>query len=101
MPCWEVRLLSVEFHAENRDLLEEALRARGLTYRENVPGVLSLSNGMELDLNRGTATVQDYQQRELNQLKQAYSVAAIKKVAARNQWALQQNGPTQFAAVRT
>jgi len=56
---------------------------------------------MELDLNRGTATVQDYQQRELNQLKQAYSVAAIKKVAARNQWALQQNGPTQFAAVRT
>jgi hypothetical protein len=78
MPCWEVRTVSVEFKAENRKLLDAAIRSIGMGVREE-NGLLSLDYGaIKLDLKAGKAEVQDGYQNRLNELKQAYSREAVK-----------------------
>lgn len=84
MPCYEVRTMSVEFKAKHVDVLEQALKNLGWYYNINQDRVTT--RGMTIWLEKNRADIQDYQQRELNELKRAYSSAAIDKVTKRNLW---------------
>ena len=85
MPCYEVRTMSVEFHAEHRDVLLQALKNLGWNYTVLSSGKV-LSKGMELDLAAGKAELPENCQGQLNMLKRAYSAAALDKVAKLNMW---------------
>ena len=91
MPCWQVRTISVEFKAQHRDLLDEALNDLGWEVLEqNVYGILVRPKGsrdsIRLDLVRGEATFDEQMQDRLNELKVGYSRAAVRKVAKQKGW---------------
>jgi hypothetical protein len=94
MPCYEVRTLSVEFHAKNRKLLEQAIdslcwhRVYDPVYDRIYVADANNLNGFTIDLAQERATVTEGQQRNVNLLKQAYSKAALRKVAKLQGWQL-------------
>ena len=89
MPCYQVRTMSVEFHAKNRGLLERAITALGWSmYVEGDIMWVTPTNGVgfSLDLKRGQAVIRSREQADLNTLKQQYSKEAIKRAASANEW---------------
>lgn len=88
MPCYQVRTMSVEFHAEYADLLEKAINNLGWSTirRGNLWTTGPVGQSMSIDLDVGQATIKEGQQGFLNELKRAYSAQAIKAVAAKNRW---------------
>lgn len=102
MPCWEVRTMSVEFKAAHADLLDKALDSLGLVRDWNgAKTYCRLSNGIELDLRSGKAAIQPDQQGKLNELKRAYSMEALKKVAVQNRWTVSKSKATKGTLIRT
>ena len=99
MPCWEVRTLSVEFQAKYRDLLEEAIADLGWSLDQLKEGRWQIfpqgATSFLVDLDQGKATITDGQQRHLNQLKVAYSQAAVRKVAKKRGWKTKFTSPTK------
>ena len=85
MPCYEVRTLSVEFKAKHVDVLKEALDNLG--WRYSIFGEDVVTRGMTIQLGEQKAVITDFQQSQLNQLKRAYSSAALDRVAKKNRWA--------------
>lgn len=102
MPCYEVRTISVEFRAENRKLLADAIRATGMEVTSSTDTVLSLGYGaIVLNLANGKAEVQDGYQGKLNELKRAYSAEAVKAAAKKCQWGVKlQGNKAQITKVR-
>jgi hypothetical protein len=101
MPCWEVRTMSVEFHAKHQRLLEQAIDALGW-YREaatqgNILVVRPKGSWdpLTIDLDTSRATIADYQQGHLNELKQQYSKEALKRAAKLAGWNLRAKTATQ------
>ena len=93
MPCYEVRTVSVEFKAENRKLLADAIRATGMEVTGSTDKVITLGYGaIELNLATGKAEIREGQQGHLNQLKRAYSAEAIKAAAKKCQWGVKRQG---------
>lgn len=91
MPCWEVNVYTLEFKAENIDLLKEALESLGYNYEiwESRGEMLcSLRGGIELNLTRGQATVSDYNRSKLTRIRQEYSWKAIEKATKKKKWFL-------------
>ena len=87
MPCWEVRTMSVEFKAKHKGLLQNALRALGLSY-ELTGDVFDISGLGKINLNKGIAEIEQFGQRKLNQLKQQYSKESLKRAAKLQGWQL-------------
>ena len=87
MPCYEVRTMSVEFKAQHKSLLMMALKNLGWNWREE-NGKLNVSYDIVIDLSNQQAEVPEGRrsQSKLNELKRAYSSAAISKVAKVNLW---------------
>ncbi len=86
MPCHQIRTLSVEFQMKNQYLLREAIAELGWMVREMGNKVSLRGGGIILDLDKQEAQVQDGWQDSLNELKRAYSSAALGKVAKLNLW---------------
>ena len=87
MPCYEVQRISVEFHAENKELLMKALKSLGWKHEIRTDGKVSIDyNTIVLDLEKGKAEMESYQQDRLNQLKRAYSQQAIAAACKQNLW---------------
>ena len=87
MPCYEVRTMSVEFQAQNRIVLNDAIEQLQLSVEVMLDGKISLHDGnIVLDLETKTAQVTEGHQDRLNDLKRAYSSAALDKVAKMNFW---------------
>ena len=91
MPCWEVRTMSVEFGVKHSMLLVKALGAMNLNYtmQGSVVDVVGLG---KIDLSKGVAEIDRYNQKKLNQLKQAYSKECVKKAAKLQGWQLKTRG---------
>jgi len=91
MPCYEVRTISVEFRAENRDVLDAAIKQlgwgaiRAFADRVTLPGI-------SLDLEAGRAEVQEGFQGRLNELKRAYATEAVRAAAKKVRWSCKQQG---------
>lgn len=92
MPCYSVQTISVKFNAKHRDVLDAALKDAGVKVISDVKGILTLDDGIVLDLEQGVAEVRPYQQAALNRLKQAYTAAALKKVCGQKRWATSWQG---------
>jgi len=88
MPCYEVRTMSVEFKAQHKDLLIEAIKKLGWEREMRLVGDTVIVRGMRVDLKTQKAEISEgrmYNDR-LNELKRAYSSAALDRVAKRNRW---------------
>lgn len=93
MPCYEVRTVSVEFKADNRQLLDAAIKATGMMIWQHDTDVINLEYGsVILDLTTGTAKIQDGYQDKLNELKRAYSKECVKAAAKKAAWNVKWSG---------
>ena len=91
MPCYESRTISVEFHAEHRAVLDDAIASLGWRVREMDNGVLSVNGGwLTIYLEEGRAVTSS--QSDLNRLKVAYSKESLKRACKRNGWQLKLKG---------
>lgn len=86
MPCYTVRLTSVEFLAEHADKLETALKALGWAYNTNYREQKFYVGGIVLDLKAGRATIPEGQQSGLNELKRAYSLECVRASGMAKNW---------------
>lgn len=87
MPCYQIRTMSVEFKADNRDLLDAALAALGWKVFEQFSGQLIVGNGeIKINLKAGIAEVQIGAQSKLNELKRAYARQSINAAAKKAGW---------------
>jgi hypothetical protein len=88
MPCYQVRTVSVEFKSKNKKLLEEAAKKLGWIYSETEDGKAVIGSRFVIDFKTRKATFEDYRQGDFNQLKRAYSEAAIEAIAKKKRWAI-------------
>jgi hypothetical protein len=87
MPCYEIRLTTVEFKAEHKDLLMDAIKGLKLNAEIMSDGKISLHYGaIILDLKAGQAQVMDGYQDRLNGLKRAYTAQAVNKFSKLQGW---------------
>jgi hypothetical protein len=86
MPCYEVREVQVEFKAQSKEILLEAVKKAGIYhYWNDLINILS-GQGWAIDLEKQTATVIEGYEKNLNQVRRAYSEAVINEVAKRKKW---------------
>lgn len=95
MPCYEVRLVSVEFKAAHKDLLLEALKQLGLSARVS-GNTLYVQGGIEINLDEQRITCPRQQQGLVNRIKQKYSEVVLKKVAEKKKWTVASKGVNKF-----
>ena len=86
MPCYTVRLLSVEFTGQSQQLLEASARALNWNYTRN--GNRVQIGPVTVDLDAKTATTRN--QDDINNLKREYSKQAVKSAARAKGWTLDQ-----------
>jgi len=105
MPCYTVRTMSVEFKAEHRDLLEQAIKNLGWKYTRLDTGLLidcdDSANSMRIDLVNSKATITADQQPLLNLLKRTYSVCCLQRVTAKNNWTLTRSTATKGSLIKS
>lgn len=94
MPCYEVRTMSVEFKADNRQLLDAAIKAIVLeAYWHTEDRVdVGLGNNIRLNLSNGVALVAVGYQDKLNELKRAYSKECVRAAAKKASWNVKWSG---------
>lgn len=87
MPCYQVRLVTVEFKAENKELLTKSLKDIGMWFQEypNRKNIIYLSDG-QIDLERQTISIPDYFAHKINELKRKYSENVVRMIAAKKKW---------------
>jgi hypothetical protein len=95
MPCYEVRLVSVEFKAAHRDLLLQALDELGWGHREE-GRTIYVSGGLEISLDGQQVRCPKGMQSRVNAIKQKYSEVVLKKVAAKKKWSVKAKGQNKF-----
>ena len=95
MPCYEVRLVSVEFKAAHRDLLLQALKELGLSYRED-ENTIYVGGGIQIDLARQQVRCASERRDLVNQIKQQYSAVVLKRVAEKKKWSVSASGKNKF-----
>jgi hypothetical protein len=91
MPCYEVRTMSVEFKAENSGLLDKAVKALGWEIQHSGKTAYVRTKTydvFEINLQDGKARIREGMQGDLNALKRAYSMEAIKQAASAKKWAV-------------
>jgi len=93
MPCWEVNYMSVEFKADNIDLLCAALDDLSLRYTYSPEAhVLRVAGGLTIYLNEGGKTGRvEYPEGRIdavNRLKRAYSRQVLQQVTSKKRWFL-------------
>lgn len=98
MPCYTVQTMSVSFKAQNEDMLVAALNGhqdtRTWSFRKvgKMIEVQTNNGSITLDLAAETASLRGQDtsklQADLNELKRAYSMEAVKVIARRQHWTL-------------
>lgn len=83
MPCYQVNLMSVKFHAKNTDLLKETLTAKGYRFVQLSDGRIGINTprGTMITVGNGTADYQKADEATLNAIRVAYTHANIRRLA--------------------
>lgn len=95
MPCYTIRLVTVEFKAKNKEVLKKVLESQGIrVYEEN--GCFILSGGLKgvINFTAQIATVRE--DVNLNRIKQLYAKQIIKQVAEKKKWLFKQTGENKI-----
>ena len=108
MPCYTINLVSVEFKAENKELLMKALKQAGKTYSydENLDankiGVFDPKVGawMTLFLDGRPSIIPQASMPILNQLKRKYSEVVVLEAARAKRFAIRKLSENKLLAVR-
>src|SRR3990167_1756368 len=104
MPCDSIRLCQVEFTAARPDLLAAALK--GLGWRVHNVNAQRLSattksgQRFEVDFGSGRATVQQGQEKLVDEAKVAYTFKLAEAAAKRFNWNYRKTGQNTFAISR-
>jgi hypothetical protein len=107
MPCYTVNLVSVEFKAENKELLVKALKQMGASYSydenfdANRISVFSAAGGwMHLFLDGRPSRIDATATKALNQLKRKYSEVVVLEAARAKRFAIRKLSENKLLAVR-
>ena len=98
MPCYEVNYISVEFKAKHKEVLKQALKNLGYSFRENKDRIYT--NYFEFDLKNQKVIMEADFQSDLNKVKQEYSAVAIEAIAKKRRWASKRINQNQFQLVK-
>jgi len=98
MPCYQTNLMSVEFKAENHDLLFKALDALNLPYVVLTSGEISVTtpDGRITIGTNGTAQVPVNAQSRLNNIKVEYARQIVYHVASKRRLTVTEKEENRF-----
>jgi hypothetical protein len=104
MPCYTVQTMSVTFKAQNAELLLEAVKSLGLRFTAGRKiNITTRSGRIIIDLDAETAELSGSSttlvQNDLNELKRAYSMEALKVIARKQHWSLKSKPSNKMAGV--
>ena len=85
MPCYTVRLISVEFKAQNEAVLKKAASILKWSYVKN--GNVAQVGWVKVFLDTQLAEAES--QKDINALKRAYSQAAVSQAAQAKGWTVE------------
>jgi len=92
MPCYTVQTMSVAFKAQNEDLLIAALNELDWKFQKIGRKISILGQGIVLDLATEQAVLTgaglQVAQDNLNQLKRAYAMEAVKQLTRKQHWSI-------------
>jgi hypothetical protein len=98
MPCYEVRLVTVEFKAKNKDVLIEVLKEMDFQVDVRPTGEITLKKGWNtagnIDLPKQTAEFKDAG--IANEIKRKYAEKIIQQVALKKKWLFKQMEKNQI-----
>lgn len=108
MPCYEIRTVNVAFHIENTDLLKKALIAQGFKIYESSSQINFYDKaGRSVTINFSNSQISSkdyYDEKSLadlsNQIKRAYSLEVINKVASAGKWFSKKVSENKYQLVR-
>jgi hypothetical protein len=93
MPCYEVNRMSVEFNAENEQILSKAIKALGFSEAKTVGGWIRVAGSeagrfCRITIKGNTAEIQNDAQSVsmLNRLKRQYSKEIVSSIALKKGW---------------
>lgn len=86
MPCFTVNTITVEFKAENRGLLDSALKKLGLDVFGDEGGLDIIGTSIRLNLQSGTAQFSENERGMVNRIKRAYSQEVISLACRQRGW---------------
>jgi|SRR3990167_8690444 len=105
MPCYQIRTVSIEFKARNVSVLKKALTNLGFSFSERSYGLeVHTKNFNKISINfdsQKISTENRISQTELanisNQIKRAYSLAAINEASKKGKWFVKKINTNQYA----
>ena len=101
MPCHEVSTISVEFKAENIELLKKAAAALGLTIEVTQSGIyVNQKSGNLAVIRDGKATCAASVLPMLNQLRVQYTRESIKFASQKHGWLITAKKDNQLKAIK-
>jgi len=93
MPCYEVNLISIDLSVSDPLLLVEAIKSLGFDEaRLNERRQTINFRFGEIDLKKGKLNIEERREQIGNEIKKAYSMKAIQKVAEKKKWLLKRVG---------
>jgi len=84
MPCYEVKINSVEFKAKNIEKLKTALKELGIFFNE-YNGVISFGR-FSINTKTETANYPRGEEDRINDIKMKYSEKMIQEIAMKKRW---------------
>jgi hypothetical protein len=98
MPCFTQTRMSVEFKAENFDLLETALKQLKRPVTRDSNSVSFYATHARITIRGGQIDMDERDREILNEVKRQYSRLVLDKAAATYGWALHEPTKNQFIA---
>lgn len=103
MPCDTIRQVTVELKVADKQILLLGLLASGFTTRALSEDRLTFSKGLAtgvIDLKAGRITIQEGNEKVINEIKRSYSSEVIRQSAKRFGWNLNQTEENRYVAKR-
>jgi hypothetical protein len=103
MPCWQITRMEVKFKAQNRQLLDAAIKALGwrvVGKQDSLRIYTDRSAEIEVNLPAEKATIVNGDQNVLNQLNRAYSQQVLQQMPTMLGWQNQIKNPLEGSLVK-
>lgn len=98
MPCYEVKLMSVEFKAKNLEVLKTSLKELGINFYER-NGILSWGS-FKIDTNSQMVSAPQGYENNINQIKMKYSEKILEQVALKKKWLFKKLQDNKFQMIK-
>ena len=98
MPCYEVKLMSVEFKAKNIEVLKDTLKSMHINFYER-NGVLSWSS-YSIDTNKQMVSCPQGYEDRINSIKMKYSEKILEQVALKKKWLFKKLQDNKFQMIK-